>query len=102
MAEDIPIKTFSLKAGESHKSDNTTLTLIDARTKWTTTGNSALVVSAKLTTNGATSDIYITRTAQEKPIEVSPNSRIHLVNGDNNYAKFQILEWQRTPTPPEM
>lgn len=49
MAEDIPIKTFSLKAGESYNLDDTILTLIEARTKWTTTGNSALVVSAKLT-----------------------------------------------------
>ena len=84
---------IDLRSSQSYKASGTKIKLLEARTKWTTSGNSVLAVTLLVKYKGKKEELYLTRTSNI-PHAKWGTVKIELLNGDNGYVKLRISPLQ--------
>ena len=82
---------ITLRAGESYEVSNVTVKLLEARTKWTVSGDSALSVSLEVKNKTKKEILYLTRQSSGISKKEWETVTINLLNGDNGLVKLKIL-----------
>ncbi len=81
---------ITLRTGESYSTLDVTVTLLEARTKWTESGDSALSVSLEVKNKRKIEILYLTRISREISTEDWETITINLLNGDNGLVELAI------------
>ncbi|MCK4788679.1 MAG: hypothetical protein KAV87_33360 [Desulfobacteraceae bacterium] len=80
---------ITLRTGESYQVSDTTVKLLAARTKWTVSGDSALVVRLEVENKKEKEILYLTRTSDISQSDWG-TIKISLLNGDNGLVNLII------------
>ena len=80
----------TLRTGESCKISDITIKLLEAHTKWTVSGDSALSVSLEVKTKNEEEVLHLTRTNEVSNKDWNTIT-INLLDGDNGLVKLRII-----------
>lgn len=80
---------ITLRTGESYEIFEMTVKLLEARTKWTVSGSSALSVSMEISYRDKKENVYLTRVGETAVVE-RERMIIKLLNGDNGLVRLNI------------
>lgn len=81
---------ITLRTGESYEISDITMKLLEARTKWTVSGDSALSVSLEVKNKNEKQILHLTRTNEVSKKDWGTIT-INLLNGDNGLVKLKII-----------